>query len=275
MHCNNCGFELRATDHYCPNCGQSVTSGRDRSFAHLMRASFVEVASVDSRLWRSLRALFSKPGFLSREYQLGRRRRFLSPIGIFLLANLLYFLAPPISDLQLTLEQQYKLQFYRGWITGWVDGYIADTGSTFEAVARHYELRIAELAKLMVILHVPLLALFSMLAFIDKRLYYADHVVIAFHYFAFLMLYLITTSAIVYTAFWAAPALVRLTMPYLATIVVLAQFLYVPPMLKRAMAVPWWRAILMTPLFVAGLFVAHTLYRFIQFVVGFSLVTLS
>ena len=44
-------------------------------------------------------------------------------------------------------------------------------------------------------------------------------------------------------------------------------------MLKRALDVSWWRAILSTPLFVGVLLAAHFLYRWIQFVVGFSLVT--
>ncbi|MEL7296231.1 MAG: DUF3667 domain-containing protein [Pseudomonadota bacterium] len=240
-----------------------------------MRTTVSELTSVDSRLWRSLFALIAKPGFLSREYQRGRRRSFLSPVGLFLLANLVYFLAPPISDLQLSLTQQYELQFYRGWISGWVDGYIADSGTTFEAVARRYELKIAEIAKLMVILHVPLLALATMLMFADRRLFYADHVVMAFHYLGFLLLYLISTSVLFGLAFRIAPDLIRSLMPHLATVIVTAQFLYVPPMLKRAMAVPWWRALLMTPVFIAGLFAAHTIYRIIQFLIGFSLVTLS
>ncbi|MEL7312930.1 MAG: DUF3667 domain-containing protein, partial [Pseudomonadota bacterium] len=147
MNCRNCGAELRPTDEFCPACGQGVAEGQDRSFSHLARASFEEVTSVDSRLWRSIRALIFSPGLLSREFREGRRRRFLSPIGIFLLGNLLYFLSPPLTDLQLSLAEQYEQQPYRALITGWVDNYMAESDQTFEEVARLYELRIAELAK--------------------------------------------------------------------------------------------------------------------------------
>jgi hypothetical protein len=277
VNCRNCGFELRPTDRYCPDCGQAVADGRDRSLAHLVRSSIAELASVDSRLWRSLRMLLFRPGYLSREYREGRRRRYLSPIGLFLLGNLLYFVAPPLSDLQLSLFEQYELQPYSPLIRDWVDGYVAESGRTIGEVASRYQLRIVELAKLMVILHVPLLALGTMLLFADRRLYYADHVVIGLHYFAFLMIYLISIAALLALIYGLANALAPDSLPTsisgITQLIIFLQFLYVPPMLKRALDVPWWRAILSTPAFVALLLAAHFAYRWIQFYIGFALVS--
>ncbi|MEO0365749.1 MAG: zinc ribbon domain-containing protein [Pseudomonadota bacterium] len=275
MHCRNCGAELRPTDELCSACGQGVAEGQDRSFAHLVRASLEEVTSVFSRLWRSIRALMFSPGVLSRDFRDGRRRRFLSPIGLFLLGNLLYFLAPPLSDLQLSLEDQYELQPYRVLITGWVDNYIAQSGQTFGEVARLYELRIAELAKVMVILMVPLVALVTQLLFFDRRLYYADHVVIALHYLAFVLIYLIATSAMLGVLYWVLPGGVSANLPRLVPVVLCGVLIYAAPMLKRAMDVSWWRAILFTPLFVVGFFIAHLTYRLLQFTIGFTLVTIT
>jgi len=272
--CRNCGLELRSSDRYCPACGQAVADGADRSFQHLVRSSVAELASIDSRLWRSLRSLFFRPGFLSREYREGRRRRYLSPIGLFLLGNLLYFIAPPLSDLQLSLAEQYELQPYSPWIAEWVDSHIAASDQSFEDIAGRYQLRIVELAKLMVILHVPLLALGTMLLFADRRLYYADHIVMGLHYFAFLMIYLISAVALLEgLAYWLGSYQWWKTLPNPVQIVIFLQILYVPPMLKRALDVPWWRAILSTPVFVALLLAAHLLYRWIQFVIGFTLVS--
>ena len=69
-----------------------------------------------------------------------------------------------------------------------MDSHIAASGQTFTEVANRYQLRIVELAKLMVILHDPLPALGTMLLFADRRPYYADHIVMRLQYFAFLML---------------------------------------------------------------------------------------
>jgi len=274
VHCRNCDLELRPSDRYCPACGQAVADGVDRSLRHLFRASVAELASIDSRLWRSLRSLLFRPGFLSKEYREGRRRRYLSPIGLFLLGNLLYFVAPPLSDLQLSLAEQYELQPYSPWIAGWVDSHIAASDRSFAEVANRYQLRIVELAKLMVILHVPLLALGTMLLFADRRLYYADHIVMGLHYFAFLMLYMISVAALLGgLAYWLLPDQSLTSLPDVTQAVIFLQFLYVPPMLKRALDVSWWRAILSTPLFVGVLLAAHFLYRWIQFVIGFTLVS--
>ncbi|MEE4161557.1 MAG: DUF3667 domain-containing protein [Woeseiaceae bacterium] len=275
MHCRNCGLELRPSDRYCPACGQAVADGVDRSLRHLFRTGVAELASIDSRLWRSLRCLLFRPGFLSKEYREGRRRRYLTPIGLFLLGNLLYFIAPPLSDLQLSLAEQYELQPYSPWVAGWVDSHVAASGQSFAEVANLYQLRIVELAKLMVILHVPLLALGTMLLFADRRLYYADHIVMGLHYFAFLMLYLISAAALLGLAYWSLPDQWLESLAGLTLAVIFLQFLYVPPMLKRALDVSWWRAILSTPLFVGLLLAAHFLYRWIQFVIGFTLVSVQ
>ena len=44
---------------------------------------------LDGRFWRSLRALMLQPGRLSRDYLDGRRRHWMTPGGLFLLANVL------------------------------------------------------------------------------------------------------------------------------------------------------------------------------------------
>ena len=212
-----------------------------------------------------------RPGLLSLEYREGRRRRYLSPISLFLLGNLLFFLAPPLSDFQLSLTEQYQLQPYSAWIAQWVDAYLAVSARTFEDVADAYRLRVVELAKLMVIVHVPLLAAGTMLIAVDKRLFFADHVVVGLHYFAFLMIYLILVSVVLGLLYLAIPFQWPIG-PYVAPVAILVQFLYVPAMLRKALGVSWLRALVSTPLFIFALLIAHFTYRLVQFVVAFALV---
>jgi hypothetical protein len=51
-----------------------------------------EVARLDSRLLRSLGALFFRPGHLTREYLDGRRVRYTQPVQLYLLAAATFFL---------------------------------------------------------------------------------------------------------------------------------------------------------------------------------------
>ena len=270
-YCKNCNAELGGNDHFCRHCGQAAVDSRDRSLASLLRASFEEATSIDSRLWQSMRLLLFRPGRLSLDYREGRRRRYLSPIGIFLLGNLLFFLAPPLTDFQLSLEDQYELQPYSAWTAKWVDAYLAASGKAFDDVANAYQLRVIELAKLMVIVHVPLLAAGTMLLAPDKRLYYADHIVMGLHYFAFLMIYLLLVSAVFWLLSAVAPSALRAG-PHLALLAFLIHFLYVPVMLRTTLGLSVWRALISVPLFVLALFIAHFIYRFVQFVVAFALI---
>lgn len=273
LKCRNCEAGLGPADRYCPACGQSVAAGSNRSLAHLLSVSLSEVASLDSRLWRSLRLLFTRPGFLSREYRVGRRRRYLSPVALFLLANLLFFIAPPLSDFQLSLVEQIELQPYRAWIAPWVEGYLAQTSRSFDELARAYQLRVVELSKLMVIVHVPLIAVGTLLMSADKRLYLADHLVLGLHYVAFVLIYLISTATLFGLLYLLAPAAISALGDRTPLIVIGLQLIYVPFMLRTGLGFSWPRAVLSTPLFAAILVAAHLGYRWLQFVVTFALVS--
>lgn len=271
--CRNCGHRFTVGDRFCANCGQEVLGDQARSFVHLLKTSLAEISSVDSRLLRSLGLLFARPGALTREYRLGRRRRYLSPISLFLIANVVFFLAPSLTDFSITLADQQRLQPYSPWISGWIETVLARGDLTLTELARAYQFRVGELAKTMVILHVPLIALASMLLAVDKRFYYADHVVMALHFFAFLMWYYTLMPWLVLPPLNLLDTLISGVDIPAWQIAVTLQYLYVPFMLRTALDLPWWRVIPTTVLLLIALAGIHVVYRFIQFVVTFLFVS--
>ncbi len=58
-----------------------------------MREAGGRYVALDGRLWKTLGALLFRPGFLTREYFAGRRRRYIRPARLFLVASLLMFAA--------------------------------------------------------------------------------------------------------------------------------------------------------------------------------------
>ena len=94
--CANCGAPIDGT--YCANCGQETSLDLPTARAFLREAAGRYVA-LDGRLWRTLAALFFRPGFLTREYLAGRRRRYVRPGRLFLVLSLALF-----AGLQLTTE---------------------------------------------------------------------------------------------------------------------------------------------------------------------------
>lgn len=86
--CRNC--HAPAPGAYCPACGQE-TQARLPKFTQFMREAAGRYVALDGRLWKTLGALVFRPGFLTREYLAGRRRRYIRPARLFLVTSLLLF----------------------------------------------------------------------------------------------------------------------------------------------------------------------------------------
>ena len=88
-HCLNCG--AGATGKFCAQCGQE---NKDHSVAlgPLLSEGLAELASWDSKLLRTLVPLIIRPGFLTNEYNAGRRASYLSPLKLYLTVSVLFFL---------------------------------------------------------------------------------------------------------------------------------------------------------------------------------------
>jgi hypothetical protein len=53
----------------------------------MLREAAGRYVALDGRMWRTLIGLFFRPGFLSREYFAGRRRRYIRPARLFLVRS--------------------------------------------------------------------------------------------------------------------------------------------------------------------------------------------
>jgi len=88
VDCLNCGERL--TGKYCPECGQKNTDFRE-SIWHVIAEVLEEAVSFDSKLYRSIFFLLLRPGYLSREYNEGKRVRYIRPFRIYLFSSIVYF----------------------------------------------------------------------------------------------------------------------------------------------------------------------------------------
>ncbi|MEO8508455.1 MAG: DUF3667 domain-containing protein, partial [Betaproteobacteria bacterium] len=79
-----------ASGHYCANCGQETRVALP-TFGTFMREAAGRYVALDGRMWRTLWGLVARPGFLTREYLQGRRRRYIRPARLFLVLYLLLF----------------------------------------------------------------------------------------------------------------------------------------------------------------------------------------
>jgi hypothetical protein len=90
-HCANCGVALEGN--YCHACGQPI-KGMIRPLSGLTADVVDSVFNLDSRLLRTLGPLYFKPGFLTTEYFIGRRQRYVTPFRLFFFLTVVgFFLA--------------------------------------------------------------------------------------------------------------------------------------------------------------------------------------
>lgn len=86
--CRNCGAAL--SGEFCAACGQREGRG-DRYFGELLSELLGDVFTWDSRVWRTFYPLLFKPGFLSAEFNVGRRARYMPPFRLYLVISFVTF----------------------------------------------------------------------------------------------------------------------------------------------------------------------------------------
>ncbi len=82
--CLNCAAPL--TGPFCSQCGQNVADYH-RSIWRLIASFFDNVFSWDSKFFRTLGPLLTRPGLLTREFLIGRRARYVQPLRLFLFTS--------------------------------------------------------------------------------------------------------------------------------------------------------------------------------------------
>ena len=150
----------------------------------------------------------------------GRRARYSSPISLFVLANVIYFLAPAVSDFNLPFVNQVpaaialatldpaapdyaeqKAHFAHGggqvhsrWTAPLVERRLraragTQAGYDLRALARDYDAESGVVGKALIIVHVPIIAFALALAYFRRKRWFVEHFVVALHLFSFLLLF--------------------------------------------------------------------------------------
>jgi hypothetical protein len=105
--CLNCGCAL--TDSFCPHCGQQDREIK-RPLIGLLRELIHVVFELDGRAYKTLFFLFSRPGYLSREYISGRRASFTPPLRLFLILSITFFFIISLNSFIENLDSSLSSQ---------------------------------------------------------------------------------------------------------------------------------------------------------------------
>lgn len=193
--CPSCGQAVDATP-YCGACGERRLGAHDRTLFGLVEQWLETLIHVDGRLWGTLVSLWRRPGQLTADHAAGRRRPYIGPFQLFIAVTVGFFVVQLISGLtvaSLPLESHLRHQSYSEFAREIYAATlerreIGPDGAA--AFAENFEHRERTIAKSLLILLVPMLAVATSLLFARRRVPGPTHVVFALHFVTAMMVFL-------------------------------------------------------------------------------------
>lgn len=274
--CPSCGAGLLGR--YCAECGERGSGRADLRVRAFLKDALYEAINADSRLWRSVRSLILQPGYLSEEYLIGRRRPWLSPVQLFLICNVTFFILLEFVPLHVFTTRLSDHIFAHPYGT-WILGMEARPGVTFRALvqdqeafnayARTFNAVTAGPAKSLIFLMIPGVALLLHVLHATRRRYFVEHLVFATHLFAVLLV-AIVGALVAAVVFARVLLLLDIRFPgdddSFFSLVLLGVFLpWLLVGLRRFYDQSWGMAALKVPFFIAGFYLVLVAYRLMLF----------
>ena len=170
--CKSCHNQF--TGNYCNNCGEKLRIASDRTLRTLFNDILKAVTFADNKFARTLWFMLARPGFVSSEISHGRTVRYLSPIQVFFVLNLVYFLFPTVQLFNASLKTQLfaPLGFLLREPIARKMATMHMNLSSFELV---YNLKTVGLAKLLVMVFVVLASVPLNFLYRKRNRYFTDH----------------------------------------------------------------------------------------------------
>jgi hypothetical protein len=130
-----------------------------------------------------------KPGRLSKDYIQGIRQRYMKPIPMFFVGNLIYFLFPLFETFNTSFHSQMRLQDYSDYIRPIAAEKMRKENLTEVQLADLYNAKTGPLSKLMLILFVPAYALVFGVLHMRKGHFFADHLTLGLEFMSYILFY--------------------------------------------------------------------------------------
>jgi hypothetical protein len=184
---------------YCPDCGEQPLRPRELTLRGLLGQIFEAFTNIDSKLIRSLRWLLTRPGLLTVAYLEGRRKVFLNPVALFLIANVLFFAMESLTGSTVfttPLDSHLHRQPWSEFAPQLVAHRLATLDTTLEQYAPVFDRAVALKARSLIICMALFFAFAPMLVFLRSNRPLVTHAVFSLHFYAFLLVLMCVAIAI-------------------------------------------------------------------------------
>ena len=200
MTCQNCGNNLKGN--FCSSCGEKKLSKHDLSIKHFFLEGVESFFHLDNKFFRTLKVLLVKPGKLSVDFVEGRRVRFMKPIQLFLLLNILLFLSPG-NPFSLPLYNYMNYGPFTNYNTKeTVAKKLNENQVTLENITIQFNQSMHTASKSFLFLYIPFYAILFFIFFWYKKKNFTEHLVFASHFISFYLLFYILNLFLIIKPFY-------------------------------------------------------------------------
>lgn len=187
--CPDCREELLGP--YCHRCGERRLDPHDLQIRHFAGHVAHELTHLEkSKIPRTLSALVFHPGLLTAEYLAGRRKRYLAPLGLFLvLFGIFLFVYSVYRPAAIFDIKKVAHTDRTGRMTAFlIDRQAAKKGVTPDAFVEKLEERWHHYVSLLEIANVVFFSLLLKLVYWRSRRTLVEHFIFALHLYSFFVL---------------------------------------------------------------------------------------
>ncbi|MBB3181779.1 DUF3667 domain-containing protein [Variovorax sp. Sphag1AA] len=176
---------------FCPLCGEEPLKPIDLTLRGLAEKLSHALTSIDARVLRTARLLILRPGELTLAWTEGRRKPYVAPFQLFLVANVIFFFLQSLTGINVFSSNLHSHLHQQDWselAQSLLSSRLEVTGTSIDTYAPIFDRAVVLNAKsLIVVMAVPFSALLP-LVFLRKRQPFMLHLVFSLHVYTFLLL---------------------------------------------------------------------------------------
>lgn len=274
--CKNCQQQFKGN--YCSHCGEKMYSDHDRHVSHFVHEGLHFITHFEGTFFTTLKYIFTRPGKLSADYCYGIRKSLFKPLSLFLLLCIIYLLFPVFEGLNMRLFYHVNGSVYNTYAKSEVVEIMQQNQWTQEQMAKAFHEQSTKVSKFLLLLLLPLTALFFWAFTYKKRGYFFDQMVFATEINSVYLIWGFMLLPLLLTAFqfvyqFVTGAVFPFTDSGIGIIMYALLLVYVMLACRRFYGLKTGYAILIALLFyLAHNIIVQVIYKFILFFISIKLV---
>ncbi len=183
--CPNC--RKHNTDIYCSHCGLKKSEPeRDYSFKYYVRKFVDEITDIESsKLYKTIIALFFRPGRIAADYLQGDKKKYINPAKIYLIVIVIYFLFNPTTQISESAPKDWQ------YLNDIYEQTQIISESSYDIFYIDFMENVNLIREGLMIFNLFLFAILSKLLFRKQNRFFGEHLIIFTYINSFFLIFLI------------------------------------------------------------------------------------